>query len=70
MPKGAVSCVGGQGVRNRPGYHVYATRLVHTRTVVPTRKENARARGAHAPRTPPTAHTHTHTQLLNNRVMR
>ena len=37
MPKGAVSCVGGQGVRNRPGYRVYATRLVHTRTVVPTR---------------------------------
>ena len=59
MPKGAVSCVGGQGVRNRPGYHVYATRLVHTRTVVPTR--NARARGAHAPRThhPPRTRTHT-----------
>ena len=46
MPKGAVSCVG-QGVRNRPGYHVYATRLVHT--VIHT-YGYARARGAHAPR--------------------
>ena len=62
MPKGAVSCVGGQGVRNRPGYHVYATRLVHTRTVVPTRKERARAGRTRAAHTPPTAHTQTHTR--------
>lgn len=60
MPKGAVSCVGGQGVRNRPGYHVYATRLVHTRTVR-SYLRGTRARGAHTRRAhhPPRTRTHT-----------